>query len=231
MVAKWTLKNTAGETALENGSNSWDDAAHEMISSGEENLLWENREFFNLDFSGITATRMYFYKCNFNKVNMSGYTADTNEYKECEFEKVNFANATFKNTKSFNTLFDNCNFVEVGDFQFIADNCTFKNIDFSYPILNMNITDKIFTSCKFTSCKFDYQAIQNTDFSESEFNNCSFINTNIDSCTLEYSKFNDCTFNEVSDFVSIPNFNKINFTFKINVHWSYLDNWKKNNPS
>lgn len=215
MASIWQLKNTNRvDIAITSGSNNWSDAALELFSSGEKNVLWEDRDFFELDFTGISKVYHFFERCSFIKINLSANVWEDSDFKDTKFIKCNFTNATFNTCKAHRSYFDNCNFLQLADFQFKFEDSKFKNIDFSFAILQTNITDKSFINCTFENCKFDAIYFQNIDFENAKFNNCSFlsdaqnsINCIFDTCNLDYVEFKDCFFDKITpnpQFINSP---------------------------
>jgi len=231
MASNWILKSTNGvDVGAESGSNSWEDASNEMYRSGNENVVWDKRNFLNQDFSSAGITLFFFEDCSFNKMNFSSNTIENCQYKNCDFENNNFNSVTFKQTKIFDSKFTNCTFAGLGDFEFDSDDSHFKNIDFSFSTMGMNIIDRIYTNTVFEDCIFDLSNIQNTDFTDSQFVKCSFFGTTFDGSILKNTIFNDCIFDENSLFNNITDFSKIKFVVKNKLQtYDFLEKWKAAN--
>ena len=156
-------------------------------SADNEELLFERKEFQDVDFSGQTLQNIEYYRCTFERCTFNKADLSNSAFEECTFKACDFTMTVISNTGFRDVVFSECKLMGLDFaisskfmFSFRFDRCymnycvffgrNLKNTNFSGSTLKevdfteANLTAAIFTNADLTLTKFSNTNLEKADF-------------------------------------------------------------------
>lgn len=167
-----------------------------------EELLYERKEFLDIDFSGKELRNIEYYHCTFERCTFSKADLSNSAFEKCTFKACDFTMTVISNT---------------GFRDVVLSECKLMGIDFA-------IASKFMFSFRFDKCYMNYcvffgRNLKGTDFSGCTLKEVDFTEANLTSAIftnadLTLSKFSNTNlekadFRGAVNFSIEPEFNKV----------------------
>lgn len=141
-----------------------------MINESQNNIIFENCDYSQTEFTGNEFDSCEFLNCNFSETDLSDC-----DFIDCKFENCNLGLTKLNGTGLKNVRFNKCKLTGV-DFSFCSDflfDVGFIGCIFSYAIFFKNsLVKSVFDDCTLNEAQFT-----ESDLREAEFKNCSLSGT------------------------------------------------------
>ena len=167
----------------------------------EKDFLFENCQFFNVSFNGITIEKLHASHCEFLMCDFDKTTIGEAIFEDCKFyDPKTLKGSCFKNADLRRSIFKNCdisgcNFQRANLFQCEFHNCKAQGTDFKFVDFTIKISrtllmaQAILKNNNFRYACFEGVYLKGCDLSESVFINTDFTNAVLDECDFTNSVF------------------------------------------